>query len=81
MGRPIARFEQLVEIIGEVMAQCVCAKLAGKRITIGKKHVNVRTAYLQRRAYYEAMPVKLAAKLLRCTVRYYKALKADRRGV
>ena len=79
MSVRVARFEQLSEIIGPRLTECVCALLHGKRITIGKKPMNSQKEFRARRAKYERMKAKQAAALLGCTVRYYLALKASAR--
>lgn len=75
LGGRVARYEELVRIIGPKLAQCVSARLAGKRVTIGKKVSKVYVDYCRRRAYYDGLRPGVAAALLGCTVRYLKKLK------
>lgn len=72
----IGRYEDLVRLIGPKLAAIVSARLAGKRITIGKKTRKIYVEYCRRKSYYDQMRLRLAAELLRCNVRYLKKLKA-----
>lgn len=70
------RFRELADMMGAELTARVCARLHGKRVTIGKKPFLVREEYLARRMGYNSIPADEAARLLGCTVRYLKHLKS-----
>jgi hypothetical protein len=72
----VARYDELVSIIGPKLAKVVSARMQGKRVTIGKKAGHVYVEYCRRKPYYDKMRRKLAAELLGCTPRYLKRLRA-----
>ncbi len=68
-------FAQLRDIIGDKKAVKVIAKLGGKNIRIRTKLGHIKVTYVEKKAAYDKLTIKAAAKKLGCSWRYVKRLR------